>query len=442
MDVRAAAAGDDAFLNCRTRRVEGVFHAVLRFLHLGLGRSTDADDRDAARELRETLLKLFLIEIGSSVFDLLLDLVHTRFEVSLVAHTVDDRRVLFLDLDGFRAAELLKRSVLELEAEVGADDLAAGQDRDILQHCFSSVAVTRCLDSDNAERAAQLVDDQGRQGFAFDVLSDDEELRTHLDDLLKQRQDVLYGGDLLVGDQDVRILEVRFHLVHVGRHVSGDVASVELHAFDQVQLGEHRLGLFDRDDAVLGDLFHRVSDHAADFLVAGRDRRDLLDVVLALDLDGHASDRLDRGIRSLLHTFAHDDRVRACSEVLHAFIDHRLREDRSGRGAIARDVVRLRSDFLDELCAHVLIAVFELDLFRDRHTVVRDGGAAVSLVENNVPALRAKRDLDGVRQFVDACFHCYSGVCSVLDILCHFLSPLNADRRFLRPDRSGLLRRR
>jgi hypothetical protein len=38
--------------------VHGIVHAVLLLLHLDLGRAADADHRDAARELRQTLLEL------------------------------------------------------------------------------------------------------------------------------------------------------------------------------------------------------------------------------------------------------------------------------------------------------------------------------------------------------------------------------------------------
>ena len=56
VDVGRAAAEDDAFLDCRSRCVQRVFHAVLRFLHLGFRRRADADDRNTARQLRQAFL--------------------------------------------------------------------------------------------------------------------------------------------------------------------------------------------------------------------------------------------------------------------------------------------------------------------------------------------------------------------------------------------------
>ena len=67
---RHAAAGDDAFFDRRLRRVHRVLDARLLFLHLGLGRRTDLDDRDAAHQLGEPLLQLLAVVVGARVLDL------------------------------------------------------------------------------------------------------------------------------------------------------------------------------------------------------------------------------------------------------------------------------------------------------------------------------------------------------------------------------------
>jgi len=50
--------------------------------------------------------------------------------------------------------------------------------------------------------------------------------------------------------------------------VRGEVALVELHAFDHVERRLDGLGFFDGDDAFLADLVHRVGDDVADVGVA------------------------------------------------------------------------------------------------------------------------------------------------------------------------------
>ena len=69
----------------------------------------------------------------------------------------------------------LELDVLELDAQVLEDRLAAGQDGDVLEHGLAAVAVAGGLDGAALERAAQLVDDQRRQGLALDFLGDDQD---------------------------------------------------------------------------------------------------------------------------------------------------------------------------------------------------------------------------------------------------------------------------
>ena len=70
--------------------------------------------------------------------------------------------------------------------------LAAGQDGDVVEHGLAAVAVAGRLDGGDLEDAAQLVDDQGGQGFALDVLGDDQQRLVGLGDLLQQRDQL--GG--------------------------------------------------------------------------------------------------------------------------------------------------------------------------------------------------------------------------------------------------------
>ena len=73
------------------------------------------------------------------------------------------------------------------------------------------------------------------------------------------------------------------------------VAAVELHAFDDFELGLGGLGFLDGDDAFVADLLHRLGDHLADRLVAvGGDGADLGDFFRGLDLLGVLDERARR----------------------------------------------------------------------------------------------------------------------------------------------------
>ena len=76
-----AAAGNDAFFHRRAGGVQGVVDAVLLLLHLDLGRAADADHRDAACELGETLLELLTVVVRGGLLDLRLDLRHAGLDV-------------------------------------------------------------------------------------------------------------------------------------------------------------------------------------------------------------------------------------------------------------------------------------------------------------------------------------------------------------------------
>ena len=66
--------------------------------------------------------------------------------------------------------------------------------------------------------------------------------------------------------------------------------------------------------------------------------------------------------------------------------------------------------FVDQLGAHVLEAVFQLDFLAHRHAVLGDGRSAVGLVEDHVPAGRAERHGDHVGQLVHAPEHPLAGL--------------------------------
>ena len=343
-----------------------------------------------------------------------------------IAAAVDDNGGVLVDLDLAGTAEIGELSLLQVHVQLVCEVGAAGQDGDIAEHFLAAIAEAGRLDADAVEAAAQTVDEQGGQRIALDVLGDDDELLAGLDDLLQNGQDVLNGGDLLIGDEQVRIIDNSFHLVGVGDHIRGDIAAVELHAFDNIEAGLGGLGLFDGDDASGRDLLHGLGDQLADLLVAGGDGADAGDVRAAVHGLRVGLDGLDGGVNGLLHALAHDHGVGAGADVLQALADDGLCQQGGGGGAVACDVVRLRSDFTDELSTHILKRILELDFLGDRHAVVRDERGTIFLRQDNVAALRTEGDLDGICELVNAGLQLLTGVFAEFDHLCHdILSLLN-----------------
>ena len=197
-----------------------------------------------------------------------------------------------------------------------------------------------------------------------------------------------------------------------------DVAAVELHAFDDVELGLQALRLFDRDDALVADLLHRLGEEVADLLVAvGRDGADLGDLVVGGDLLGVLLEVLDDGLDREVDAALEVHRVHAGGNRLGAFLDDGGGEHGRGGGAVTGDVGGLGRDLAHHLGAHVLELVFELDLLGDGDAVLGDAGSAEALVEHDVAALRAERHLHGVGENVDAAQHLVARIDREFDFL-------------------------
>ena len=316
------------------------------------------------------------------------------------------------------AAEHVERDVLELDAEVLADHLAVGQHGDVLQHGLAAVAEARRLHGRDLQAAAQLVDDQRRQRLALDLFGDDEQRLAGLHHGFEHRQQRLQAGELLLVDEDVGLLQLGDHLVGVGDEVGREIAAVELHALDDVELALEALGLLDRDDALVADLLHGLGDHVADRLLAvGRDGADLGDLAGVLDLLGPAS-------RSPRPPGRRPCRCRACRSIGFMPAATAFRPSRTiawasthgGGGAVTGDVVGLLGDLAHHLRAHVLELVLELDLLGDGDAVLGRARRAERLLDDDVAALGAERDLHGVGEDVDAAQHALAGIGGKVDV--------------------------
>src|SRR6185437_4930177 len=314
-----------------------------------------------------------------------------------------------------------------------ADHLAAGQDRDVLEHRLAAVAEAGRLHRRDLEAAAQLVDDQGRQRLALDILGDDEERLARLHHRLEDGEHRLQARELLLVQQDVRALQLADHLLGIGDEVRREIAAVELHALDDVELGLEALRLLDRDDALIADLLRRLRDHLADLAVAIRgDDAHLGDLVIGSDLARallHVGDhRLDSKVDAALQVH----RVHAGGDGLRALADDRLRQHgRRGR-AVTGEVAGLHGDFLDHLGAHVLELVGKLDLLGDGDAVLGDARRAERLVEHDVAALRPQRYPHRVGENVDAAQHPLARVAGKSYVLGRHVSlspPLHATLR-------------
>src|SRR5207249_6552382 len=95
-------------------------------------------------------------------------------------------------------------------------------------------------------------------------------------------------------------------------------------------------------------------------------------------------------------------RVGAGGDDAQAFLVDGKGQDGGGGGAVAGDVAGLLGDGVDELGAHVLEGVGQVDFLADGDAVLGDGRAAEALVEDDVAPGRPEGNAHGVGQLVGA----------------------------------------
>ena len=303
-------------------------------------------------------------------------------------------------------AQILDGYAVQLAANFLGNNLAAGEDSNILQHSLAAVAKARSLDSQSLEGTAELVYNDGSQSLAVQILGNDYQLLAHLDNLLKDWQDFVDGGNLFVGNQDVWIIHNGFHLVGISYHVRGDIAAVELHALYYGQAGLHALGLLNGDNAFLANLLHGISNVMADFLISGRNSGNLGNLGLAVYGLGYGLDFLYQGLYGSLDALLQYHRVGTGSYVPHALMNHSLCQKGCSSSTITSNVVGLGSNLAHQLCAHVLKRILQLNIPGDGNAIVSDGRSTEFLVQNHVAALWTKSNLYCVCQCINALAQC------------------------------------
>jgi len=234
------------------------------------------------------------------------------------------------------------------------------------------------------------------------VLGNDQQFTlAYLDQLFQDRDNVGGCRDLFVRHQHVRLVQNSLHAVGIADEIRADVPAINLHTLDVLGLKCQALALLDRDHAILADLVHHLGDQLADLLVLSRDGSYTGDLVLGGDVGGHLADRFDQLFSRCLDAALDEHRVRASGYVLQPLSDNGMRQDGCRSGAIAGDVIRLDRGFFEQLRAHVLVWLLELDLFRHGHAIVRDGRRTKLFVQRHVAALWPKRGCNGGCQNVD-----------------------------------------
>src|SRR5690606_8597608 len=152
-----AAASDHAFFHRCTGSVQGVVNAGLLLFHFHFGGRADLDHGNAAGQLGNAFLQLFLVVVGVGVVDFATNLFNASLDVVFLASAIDDGGVFLLDVDLLGSTQVVQGSVFQAQAHFFANDGSAGEDGDILQHGLATIAEARCLDGGALDDATDVV---------------------------------------------------------------------------------------------------------------------------------------------------------------------------------------------------------------------------------------------------------------------------------------------
>ena len=223
-----ATAGDDAGLKGGPSGRQRIFDAQHAFLELDARRTADADDRDPAGQPGDADVEHVLVGVELGPFTLHFELGDSRVDQVLLAVRSDEGGVVLGGGDPVTRPEVFAGDLTEFDAGVLGDDVTAQRHREVLEFGNATMPEAGGAHDDRLHRLVHVAADEQLQRGAVDVLGDDQERTVGALGHFDGRHDLLHLADLLVGQQDQRIVEHGFHALVVGDHVAGDVAVVEL----------------------------------------------------------------------------------------------------------------------------------------------------------------------------------------------------------------------
>ena len=99
--------------------------------------------------------------------------------------------------------------IFQLQADALSDGLSTSEQGNVPQHALALVSDAGCTDGRHLQRPAQLAHNESSQGFAPNVLRDDQERFATFCNLRKEREQVL-GADFACVNKNVDVLQSNF----------------------------------------------------------------------------------------------------------------------------------------------------------------------------------------------------------------------------------------
>ena len=166
---RHTTAGHHALFDRGTGGVQRIFDTGFLLFHFDFRGRAHLDHGNATGQFGHALLQLLAVVVGRGVVDLHADFVDARVDPGRFAGTVDDGGVVLVHGHALGGAQVLQGGGLQIETHFLGNHRSAGQDGDILEHGFASVAEARRLAGGDFDDTAHVVDHQRGQRLAFHV---------------------------------------------------------------------------------------------------------------------------------------------------------------------------------------------------------------------------------------------------------------------------------
>ncbi len=213
-------------------------------------------------------------------------------------------------------------------------------------------------------------------------------------------------GDFLAVDQDQRVAELGGQRRLVGDEIARDIAAVEPHAADRLELVLDRLAGLDDNFAMFAGRRHGIGDQRAEVGIAvGGDGRDLGDLLGLVNRHGRGADMRDHGVDGDIDTAPHADRPELGGHRTDAAAQDGIGQHRCRGRAVAGRRTGFHRHFAQQARAHIGEGIGKFDALGDGRAVPGHLRAVEVGVEQNVAPARAQRHLDRVGHCVGAAHH-------------------------------------
>ena len=167
--------------------MQRILNARLLLFHLDFSRSAHFDHGNTTSQLGYALLQFLAVIVRRRVLDLNADFADATFDRLGITRAIDDSRVVLVHGDALGITQVLERGALKIETHFLRDHGTTSEDGNVLQHGFTAITEARRLTGGHLNDTAHVIDHQRCEGFAFNVLGNNDQRTRRLGNLLKHR---------------------------------------------------------------------------------------------------------------------------------------------------------------------------------------------------------------------------------------------------------------